>query len=347
MAASMFTQLTLFSLLIFSFLLQVEGVAINKRAPAGVPQFALDYAPLVYLHSDDSYRPSDIGSMLANTEPKVNFQLVGGAPNPLTLNNLNELNNLGGESVYLTARKDVATDTEQPWLKGVTPDASGLTNGAISATIIINEKDATTTDVFYFFFYNFNSGPPVLGIKFGDHVGDWEHIMIRFKSGVPEALWYSQHEDGQAFTYDATRKNGKRPIGYSAKGSHANYAKDGKHDHTIPNFSLPGSFFLADDTNTGPLWDPLLSAYFYKLNPASNTVTPYDPTTPVNWLYFNGKWGDQQYPTSHRNQYVIFGQARFTGGPSGPLFKDLQRSGICPSSVKPCWVRPFLTAKKE
>lgn len=37
-----------------------------------------------------------------------------------------------------------------------------------------------------------------------------EHNMIRFRDGKPEALWYSQHARGQAFTYKAVEKEGKR-----------------------------------------------------------------------------------------------------------------------------------------
>lgn len=48
--------------------------------------------------------------------------------------------------------------------------------------------------------------------------------MIRFENGVPRSLWYSQHAGGQAFTYEATEKKGKRPIAYSANGTHAVYA---------------------------------------------------------------------------------------------------------------------------
>lgn len=40
----------------------------------------------------------------------------------------------------------------------------------------------------------------------GDHVGDWEHNMIRFVDGKPSELWYSQHSGGQAFEYDALEK---------------------------------------------------------------------------------------------------------------------------------------------
>lgn len=48
--------------------------------------------------------------------------------------------------------------------------------------------------------------------------------MIRFSNGTPQALWYSQHAGGEAFTYEATEKQGKRPVAYSAKGTHAVYA---------------------------------------------------------------------------------------------------------------------------
>lgn len=48
--------------------------------------------------------------------------------------------------------------------------------------------------------------------------------MIRFLNGVPQAIFYSQHSDGEAFAWSAVAKNGVRPIVYSAGGSHANYA---------------------------------------------------------------------------------------------------------------------------
>lgn len=51
--------------------------------------------------------------------------------------------------------------------------------------------------------------------------------MIRFSNGSPQAIWYSQHAGGQAFTYDATEKQGKRPYAYSAKGTHAVYVMAG------------------------------------------------------------------------------------------------------------------------
>lgn len=64
--------------------------------------------------------------------------------------------------------------------------------------------------------------------------------MIRFQNGVPQAMWLSQHQSGQAFTYNAMQKMGFRvsryhslaygqtltkqqPVAYSAQNSHALY----------------------------------------------------------------------------------------------------------------------------
>lgn len=51
----------------------------------------------------------------------------------------------------------------------------------------------------FWFFYSYNLGQTVLGILFGNHVGDWEHCMMRFENGVPRGLYFSEHEGGQAY----------------------------------------------------------------------------------------------------------------------------------------------------
>lgn len=42
-------------------------------------------------------------AQLDNTHPTINFTNITGAPSPLTLNNLAQLNNKGGTNVYLTS----------------------------------------------------------------------------------------------------------------------------------------------------------------------------------------------------------------------------------------------------
>ncbi|KAL8728867.1 MAG: hypothetical protein Q9166_005107 [cf. Caloplaca sp. 2 TL-2023] len=308
----------------------------EKRQAVGVPPYVLDYAPKVWIQSQDPYFPSDIGAQLAHTKPQVNFNVVNGAPNPLTLDNLASLNDLGGANVYLTSVDDI---TKNPsWLKGVKPDGNGKTNGAISCAVIVNDHGSGNVDAYYMYFYAYNQGNTVFGQEIGDHVGDWEHNMIRFKNSIPQAI--CQHSYGEAFTYSAVEKQGQRPVAYSAKGTHAT-----THDHTIPGFNLPEGP-IEDYCDQGNLWDPLASAYFYSYDAGSDSFQAYDGASPTNWLQYLGRWGDQQYPDSDPRQRKIFGisaTAKYTNGPTGPRDKSLNRPDIClPKDKTPCFVSPFL-----
>ncbi|KAF9735493.1 hypothetical protein PMIN06_010771 [Paraphaeosphaeria minitans] len=313
----------------------------KRQAPSGVPDYVLKYAPVVYLHNQDPYMPSDLNTHISHTTPRVNFNTVS-APNPLDLNSLNQL----GGDVYLTSNDDITTIPE--WLKGVRPDGNGKTEGT-TAAVIVNDKGNGDVDAFYMFFYTYNWGGEVLGLSslnFGNHVGDWEHVMVRFKDGQPQAVWYSQHANGQAFKYSVTQKHADnlRPIAYSANGSHANYAIGGTHDHTIPNFNMPGGV-LEDHTAKDVFWDPLQSSLYYKYDAGANTFTAYDGTSPVNWLSFAGRWGDQEYPTSDKRQFKIFGQAKYSSGPTGPADKQLNRSNVCPDNGNNCILRGILVPR--
>ncbi|KDB21180.1 hypothetical protein H109_06844 [Trichophyton interdigitale MR816] len=287
---------------------------------ATVPDYVMKYAPLIWIHSQDPYQPSDIGAQLKNSIPMINHVAIPNVPADITLNNLDQLNKLGGNKVCLTSKEGI--QALPAWFRGVKPNKDGKTEGAVSSAIVVREHgdEGKTVDAFYFYFYAYNQGNTVLGIEFGDHVGDWEHNMIRFRDGKPEAIWYSQHAAGQAFQYSATDKRGVRPIGFSGNGTHAVYATAGTHDHTIPGLDLPAGF-LEDETDEGTLWDPTLSAY--------------------------GHWGDEQLPDDAPGQVELFGQRKYSTGPDGPMFKELVRDRVCPSGVKLCLVLPWVTAVKE
>lgn len=213
------------------------------------------------------------------------------------------------------------------------------------------------------YFYAFNQGDTVNGQVLGDHVGDWEHTMVRFTNGTPTAVWFSQHDvgltpifqmptflkrthvqSGQAFLYSALSKNGTRPIVYSAIGSHANYAVPGTHSRTI------ATVIVNDTTSAGPLWDPTLSAYYYTYTPSSpvnGTFTAADPSTPVAWLSFFGRWGDERYPDSDPRQVNFLNlnvSWKYESGPTGPLDKNLNRTAVCPDSGKGCTTLSALPA---
>jgi hypothetical protein len=286
--------------------------------------------------------PTDIKVFLDNTTPKVNFNEVSGPSKPLTEDNVNQL----GADVYLTSNDDV---TKTPtWIKGTKPDSSGKTNDAITTAVIVNDKGNGNVDAFYMYFYAYNYGGEVLGwsaLNFGNHVGDWEHTMVRFANGVPQAMWFSQHANGQAFTWSAIEKTPEgRPVAYSAKGSHANYAMGGTHDHTIPNLNLPGGV-LEDHTERGTYWDPILSSYYYTFDANANSFTAVNGE-PTGWLGFKGRWGDQEYPESDKRQVKLFGQAKYASGPTGPADKQLNRTNVCPDNGVTCILRTILVPRK-
>jgi hypothetical protein len=134
-------------------------------------QFA---APLVFLEKSDKFYPSDMAVHIANTHPELNFTTVNIAEDqaPLTLDNLDLLNSLGGEDIYLTSNTNLGTTPT--YLRGKAPNRKTLqTENAISTVITIVHKGNTIVDAFYMYFYTFNQGPSVYGNELGDHLGDW------------------------------------------------------------------------------------------------------------------------------------------------------------------------------
>jgi hypothetical protein len=86
---------------------------------------------------------------IANTHPELNFTTVNIAEDqgPLTLDNLDLLNSLGGEDIYLTSNTNLGTTPK--YLHGKAPNRKTLqTENAISTVIIIVEKGNAIVDAF-------------------------------------------------------------------------------------------------------------------------------------------------------------------------------------------------------
>jgi len=202
------------------------------------------------------------------------------------------------------------------------------------ATLVLVDKGSGVVDAFWFFFYAYNLGQTVLGTRYGNHVGDWEHAMIRFESGVPRAMFFSEHEGGQAYAWQAVEKRGnatqiQRPVIYSAVGSHAMYAMPGDHPYVLP-FNM-----LRDQTDRGPLWDPSKNFrsywYDYLADGDSEGLEPTEENSdaPVSWFHYRGQWGDKLYGLNDERQWRLFGQYHYVTGPQGPKFKSLGRRKVC------------------
>ena len=230
--------------------------------------------------------------------------------------------------------------------RGHKPDANGYSKAP--AILIVVDKGSGIVDAFWFFFYSYNLGQTVLGIRFGNHVGDWEHCAVRFEHGVPRGVFFSEHEGGQAHAWEAVEKRGNRPVVYSAVGSHAMYPLPGLHPYVLP-FRM-----LRDVTDKGPIWDPALNNYAYHYDPSleayahdsgddagdeddqprSLIPATSNPDAPTSWFHFRGFWGDEVYSLADPRQWRFFGQYHYVTGPDGPKSKNLNRSFLCQSRWK-------------
>jgi hypothetical protein len=262
-----------------------------------IPQYVLNYAPLIYLYSGEQYWPGDITEHLFHTTPHLNYTPLQATDDHPNLTNLNELNQWG-RFVYLQSDDNV--EDRPDWLGGETnipsiPDKGDDDEGGeqhapgsghyeedkageksdwfhvgpgdaeerggirpasttpglpvptrtpegdelvdidenwhpelrnrrrqlmgkkvvggrsdAPAVLVMVPKGDGVVDAFWFFFYSYNLGNAVFNIRFGNHVGDWEHTVVRFQHGEPKAVFFSEHNFGEAYTYDAIEKIGKR-----------------------------------------------------------------------------------------------------------------------------------------
>ncbi|KMU84413.1 hypothetical protein CIHG_02198 [Coccidioides immitis H538.4] len=122
------TRLAFVSMLGSSLIQEAHGAECAATA-VKVPDYVLKYAPLVWTHSEDPYQPSDIATHVENTIPQIKYEPVQGVPSPLTLDNLDELNALGGTDIFLTSKEGIRA--LPPWLQGVRPNKNGKTEGAL------------------------------------------------------------------------------------------------------------------------------------------------------------------------------------------------------------------------
>lgn len=105
------------------------------------------------------------------------------------------------------------------WLLGELPDESGKIHNSTPCVVILVEKTLRDIDVYYFYFYSYDRGANVSQVlepldslldlnetqkatHYGDHVGDWENNMVRFKNGEPTGIYYSQHVSGEVYKWD-------------------------------------------------------------------------------------------------------------------------------------------------
>jgi hypothetical protein len=375
----------------------------DERVLREIPDYVIEYAPLVHLFSGEQFWPCDVAEHLTHVDPFLNYTPMQADYQHPTLKTLQRLNDFEhGKNVFLTSKDDPEAlpewlegeknipnsppesgwqeslgdhvdgssffhrdhsldndETEKEWSRASydgdeelyrstsgqhgrhqqaiqhelrrkavpSPKGQQIQGGRSDApaVLVVVDKGHGIVDAFWFFFYSFNLGNVVFNVRFGNHVGDWEHTAIRFHNGIPKAVFFSEHNFGSAYSYGAVEKFGKRPVIYSATGTHAMYATSGLHPYILP------WGILHDETDKGPLWDPTLNSHTYTYDHRNDTLrsSTLTPKAPTGWFFFAGHWGDKFYPLGDKRQYRFAGQYHYVNGPLGPRFKNLGRRKIC------------------
>jgi hypothetical protein len=95
----------------------------------------------------------------------------------------------------------------------------------------VTAGDERWLQYWFFYFYNdFNLVGKFIGA--GKHEGDWEMIQLRLGADdVPDYAVYAQHKHAGVRRWDQVERlpDGKRPVVYVARGSHASYFSPGPH----------------------------------------------------------------------------------------------------------------------
>ncbi len=212
-----------------------EDLSEDPRVMHEIPQYIIEYAPLVHLFSGEQFWPCDVAEHLFHVTPELNYTPVQGRLQSSNLTNLDRLNLFEhGRHVYLTSNDNVEDRPE--WLIGEKnipdefdydggdddeddakietvaklPKRNGGGRSNAPAVLITVDKGKGIVDAFWFFFYSYNLGNKVFNIRWGNHVGDWEHTLIRFQHGEPKLLFFSEHNFGEAYSYGAVEKIGRR-----------------------------------------------------------------------------------------------------------------------------------------
>ncbi|WP_205525767.1 discoidin domain-containing protein [Pyxidicoccus trucidator] len=284
---------------------------LNKSATAnpelrGLPtdgQTALQFAPRIWLHSGEYYLPSSVEHFLANVHPDNGYLVTNQA--------------LGCDSC-----------TDPAFLDGRRPDQVHVPLYVEVVQRTSNGQPTHITDIIYWAFYPYNNGKRVcIGLytewggclgaysTFGNHVGDWEHMTLRFIDGRPHQVYMSQHSGGQTELFGSKWMAilGWHPELYAALGSHGFYQEPARHVYE----HLDNGDFLADDTDRGIPWDGWVRPVVFPWQPMGT----YSGS--LEWLNITQKWGNPAAGCSLSEP--ISGECVRNGGPDAPMMRGFSQ----------------------
>ena len=193
------------------------------------------------------------------------------------------------------------------------------------------EKEQKYLDLSYFVFTPYNKSKEILGMEFGNHIGDWEHMTVRLLketvngsvSWRPVIVCYSAHDFINCYSWNDVEKiDATHPVAYTALGSHGMWSTEGKHIY-VNAFVVK----LTDECSRGTAWNlwenNALETYSYdSLNHMGRGIGQSQWNECFNLNYYDenskavSRWGNYGYYPP------ICIYPRLSGGPTGPQHKQ-------------------------
>jgi hypothetical protein len=244
-------------------------------------ELAREYCPVFVLAKDEKYRACSAEHIIENSQLYRGDDVLF----DFGTNNIKLMSDNMGDNIKIS------------------PDIYvGTANAPIYYYLIYGDK---YIDIVYFLYFAYNEGYRVFGKLKGDHEGDIEYIVQRFKisDNSPVAVYFSAHGDeGRWIEKEKVEYSNKNPIVYVARGSHAMYHRRGTHirvvglanDKTSNGDVLTGGLIHVSDKY--PLWmkyrgqwsrdgiDSVATRSWWRCAPThnSNWFTRLFPTSWVN-----------------------------------------------------------------
>jgi len=269
-------------------------------------KLAETYAPVLYFHPDELFRPQPVevmvdSSRLRQVRPlRLHINVLTDVSFSDLLNYFDSSYNLDawlgdeGSSDYknYSAHRAYYEAT-------LSPEAGGPP--MVAYAHVVRNEDPQHITIQYWLFYYYNDW-------FNKHEGDWEMVQVILSAkGEPEWVVLSQHHGGTRRSWRATEiEESTHPAVYVALGSHANYFRGDElylNGQTIGNSRVE----IMDRPGTAGRSIPGLI-----LLPERAQVEEDPAGWPgLEWLLFGGQWGE------------VGPQGDFSG-PRGPADKGEQ-----------------------
>jgi hypothetical protein len=269
-------------------------------------RLAETYAPVLYFHPDELFRPQPVEVML-RTAQLHKIRPIGPHVRLLRTVTASDLLRYAGDGYYLNAwlrdkpSSDYMSYTAHRayYQSRLSPEAGGPP--MIAYAHVVRGREAEQITIQYWLFYWYNDA-------FNKHEGDWELVQVMLTpAGKPEWLVLSQHHGGTRRPWSAAQiEEGTHPAVYVALGSHANYFWGDEvyiQGITVGNARVE----MADRTGTAGRAVPQVV-----LMPDREQVQADPARWPgFEWLLFRGGWGE-------------WAPQRDFSGPVGPADKGEQ-----------------------